>query len=67
VVPSALHDSYHTSLPVDLAKIVDTWAALPAAVRAGILAMVEASAVQAPRAVGEWPSPEACSPQISAP
>jgi hypothetical protein len=46
VVPSALHDAYHTSLPAELAKIVGAWAGLPVAVKAGILAMVAASSVR---------------------
>ena len=49
MVPSALHDSYHNSLlPAEFAKIVDAWPALPVAVKAGILAMVDASGAMAP-------------------
>ena len=48
MVPSTSHASYHTSVPEELAKIVDAWATLPGAVKAGILAMVEPSGVRSP-------------------
>jgi hypothetical protein len=44
VVPSLLESPSERHIPPDLIKIVNAWPSLPAVVKAGVLAMVEAVA-----------------------